>query len=475
MKRILIVEDETIEREFVNDIIQRHFSNDFELINSDNSFHALDIVRERDIQIVFMDINIPGTNGLVLLEQIKAIQPNIISYIITSYSRFEYAHQAIKLDVQDYILKPTTKEVIFNLLTELKENTPTMNQKQQNYYTNQRVKTLLYHILSQESFEVLKDEIKNLDIVINDLKLYIIYNVLATELHAIEELFDIYSIKQSIQEFGPLTLIFFEDPPEKLDRIESHLEKSTYHLCTFRKNYTMEYQESLQLLVQELLPQLKISSLTLDNVHHDVQRLNSYSEYLIYLNFITLTLFSYPNKEVIKYLTLLESIFHSLNPFISYSYTSKPTIANTYGKRNRFIELQMILNLILEPYFISLNVNHRSSNETIILKSTQFIKNHYTENISLDDLAEYLSLSTYHVSKVLNSKDNNSFTEILNRIRIEEAKNRLLTNDSIKEIAYGVGYRSTSYFSRVFKKYVGLSPKQYKYNIALNYENDFSK
>lgn len=93
----------------------------------------------------------------------------------------------------------------------------------------------------------------------------------------------------------------------------------------------------------------------------------------------------------------------------------------------------------------------------------QYIREHYTEHISLSDVAESVYVSPWHLSKLINGCLGQSFFDIVNGMRIAEAK-ELLMDPSLKvhEIALKIGYSDVAHFSKNFKKAVGVSPMEYR-------------
>ncbi|MFR5748436.1 MAG: response regulator, partial [Thomasclavelia spiroformis] len=61
-------------------------------------------------------INLPGINGLETIASAKKINKDIVSLVLTSYNYFEYAKEAIKLGVEDFIIKPVSNEKMFNAI-----------------------------------------------------------------------------------------------------------------------------------------------------------------------------------------------------------------------------------------------------------------------------------------------------------------------------------------------------------------------
>jgi len=98
-----------------------------------------------------------------------------------------------------------------------------------------------------------------------------------------------------------------------------------------------------------------------------------------------------------------------------------------------------------------------------IYKSIQYLNDHYTEKVSLDDVAGEVYLSPAYFSKIFKEDMNISFKNYLNTLRIDKSKS-LLSNTEIPliEIAGLVGYEDQSYFSKVFKKLAGISPGKYR-------------
>ena len=95
-----------------------------------------------------------------------------------------------------------------------------------------------------------------------------------------------------------------------------------------------------------------------------------------------------------------------------------------------------------------------------------YMKNHYADrDISLNNMAEYFSVSSSTMAKLVKKRCGMNFSEYLNQLRIEAAEKLLLKTElSINDISLMVGYSSQHYFSRIFKKYKGMSPENYRKN-----------
>lgn len=102
----------------------------------------------------------------------------------------------------------------------------------------------------------------------------------------------------------------------------------------------------------------------------------------------------------------------------------------------------------------------------IVKNAMTYIREHYKEKLTLSEVAEKTYVSQWHLSKLLNGHMEQSFSEILNTVRIEEAK-ILLENPALRigDIADEVGFLDMAHFSRVFKKICGISANEYRNQI----------
>ncbi|NMA66021.1 MAG: helix-turn-helix domain-containing protein [Clostridiaceae bacterium] len=110
-------------------------------------------------------------------------------------------------------------------------------------------------------------------------------------------------------------------------------------------------------------------------------------------------------------------------------------------------------------------LTENSSQKSIIVKAKRFIQSHFIEDISLNTVADHLSLSPGYLSILFKKETGQNFIDYLIELRMEKAKELLRTTElKIYEISKKVGYENIYYFSRIFSKVVGVSPKQYQNN-----------
>lgn len=107
------------------------------------------------------------------------------------------------------------------------------------------------------------------------------------------------------------------------------------------------------------------------------------------------------------------------------------------------------------------------ANSFIVDNAMAYIAEHYKERLKLVDVADQIYVSQWHLSKLLNKRTGQNFSEILNGVRVEKAT-QLLRDPSyrISDIADEVGFQDLAHFSRVFKKIKGVSANEYRNNLT---------
>ncbi|MCX7773879.1 MAG: response regulator [Clostridia bacterium] len=106
--------------------------------------------------------------------------------------------------------------------------------------------------------------------------------------------------------------------------------------------------------------------------------------------------------------------------------------------------------------------NHKSM-KLLLKNAVEYLKEHYQEPLTLNDVADKLYVSTFYLSRMFKKELCKNFVDYLNEIRIEKAK-ELLKDIRYKtyEVADAIGINDPHYFSKLFKKYVGVTPTEYK-------------
>lgn len=110
MIKILIADDEGYERDILAEILDKRFGREAELRMAENGRLTVDTAALWAADVVLMDIEMPGINGIDAARQILEQLPACKIIFITAYSLFSYAHEAVKLGACDYILKPVNPD-----------------------------------------------------------------------------------------------------------------------------------------------------------------------------------------------------------------------------------------------------------------------------------------------------------------------------------------------------------------------------
>lgn len=154
-----------------------------------------------------------------------------------------------------------------------------------------------------------------------------------------------------------------------------------------------------------------------------------------------------------------QSIKDMLGDIINDLGTNPDSIDQLYSIGTLYILLSRI-----QKYIVNNNLsteNHKK--QTVIEQVTNFIESNYHMQLNENVLCEYINYSRSYLSRVFKTGTGYTIPEYINNVRIKHAKQLLdETELSIQEIAISVGFPDAFYFSKIFKKYSGLSPSMYK-------------
>jgi len=104
----------------------------------------------------------------------------------------------------------------------------------------------------------------------------------------------------------------------------------------------------------------------------------------------------------------------------------------------------------------------QTGNKKVVEKAKKYINENFRENVTLKDVADFVSMNSSYFSELFKSETGTNFIDFLTEIRINTAKDLLENSEiKVKEIGYLIGYENNTYFNRVFKKRVGVTPSEY--------------
>lgn len=133
----------------------------------------------------------------------------------------------------------------------------------------------------------------------------------------------------------------------------------------------------------------------------------------------------------------------------------------------RFEELCAWIVKVLDTFLDVAAENRDMKNAKVIQDAVEYITTNYNRELTLDEVASTAHVSPYYLSHLFRSELDCTFVEYMTKCRIENAK-RLMkgTNLTLTEICDEVGYKDSSYFSKVFKKTEGVIPSKYRQHLA---------
>ncbi|MCL2831625.1 MAG: AraC family transcriptional regulator, partial [Treponema sp.] len=165
---------------------------------------------------------------------------------------------------------------------------------------------------------------------------------------------------------------------------------------------------------------------------------------------------------------IFESIlsFSQINPKIAQTLSQKPYISDfsrtgNLAEKGRWLKsfYSEIISITLDPE------NNPGLLKNKIRGACEYIRENYTRLITLDDIAQKVNLNPSYFSTVFKAQTGLTFTDYINKMRIDEAKSLLKTGESISGISAAIGYVSVNQLNRFFKKYEKITPAQYRENL----------
>ena len=119
--------------------------------------------------------------------------------------------------------------------------------------------------------------------------------------------------------------------------------------------------------------------------------------------------------------------------------------------------------LIYKETELYMNYDKMSERDYVYSHMIAYINEHYREDITLSDISDFCHYSKSYISHMFKHKNGKSISEYVNFLRINQGKKLLKSTDKqIKYIAFEIGFSDSNYFTNIFKKETGLSPKEYR-------------
>jgi two-component system response regulator YesN len=143
MLNLLIADDEELERRAVKNIIGKSFEGQFNIFEAKNGRQAIEAADREKPEIIIMDIKMPGIDGIEAIKEISKFLGESYFIVLSAYDYFNYAKEAMKCGVKDYVLKPLKKDELVNKIKEaayyIEKN---KNKRKEEIEIKERLKTI---------------------------------------------------------------------------------------------------------------------------------------------------------------------------------------------------------------------------------------------------------------------------------------------------------------------------------------------
>ena len=535
MLKVFLVEDETIIREGLRDIIPWQQYGYILVGDAGDGEQALPMIRETRPDVLITDIKMPFMDGLALSSLVNKELPGTKIIIISGYDDFEYARQAIRIGVEQYLLKPITKATLTATLSEVREKIENERQAE-DYLEKFRSEVQEYEQFSRRRFfeQVVTGQLSVGEIYEKAGTLGIAieaqcYNLI---LYSVQERSDLsgfsgenadpaVQIRDALTRFfsgAPEYLMFrwnlmtyavlLKGEREKMDTLLQHCidtiwaqarpyegqvewyvavgEKTerlsglaecfemlshTYSCRHLMREHVLTRQNTEEFTGGE--DESRLKNLDMAKIDPAVVRgflQNGTKEELadFVQEYVGGLYEAAASKMFCQYLMLnvrftaiayLESLGLKQEAFAE----ELPAVSPS-GMQIKREELGTYIRTVLDRALELRDRRSSSQGKDMIRQAVEYINGHYTdENLSLKEVAGYTNVSANYFSAVFSQEMQQTFVEYLTKKRMERAKELLRQGDKRSaEIAAEVGYKDPHYFSFVFRKTQGCTPRDYR-------------
>ena len=422
MYTILVVDDEPLAQVGIKSMLQRFFNGEIqEIQTAANGSEALDILDKKTIDIVIADIKMPVMNGLELLQESRRRFGDLPVFImLTAYEDFEMARQALKEQAIDYIVKielnrQTLESALtkaFTAVDQIRKNrsgadVPVSSSRQN--FQQQFLLRLFNRQISDREAAVRRARELGISL---DYDRYIV---------AFGEILPMVSGSQGGVSDDYLTL------------------------------YTSCINMTLEIIRRTVYAQ----SISIDISH-----------LALLFSFTSARSVADTLSEIESALSTAHDMIHnyfsaSINFGIGTAVNDCMNIPDSFDEARKACSQADDLQPVLR--YSRLAESNRNAGKDRLIKDVQdYIDSHIADKLTLSEVAEQFGLSASYFSVLFKQQTGVGFSDYVTTQRIEKAKQLLLSGDvKIYEAAEALGFESAFYFSKVFKKKEGCSPKEF--------------
>ena len=509
MISVLICDDEKSIREgltYILDWEDMGFEIAGEAANGDEAFSKIISLQPG---LVLMDMRMPGMEGIEVIKKVRDKGFNGKFVIISGFSDFAYAKEAIKLGVESYITKPVDEDELKAAVLKIKDETDLEDRNKvvlDNYKSKARnviLEDLLCNRLEEGGvfadlgldasvyqvviYENYSSRVETTDYSFADLmrvtnkdnNSYEMLNVDSMDVIVLKGKFSMDRFRDFLKHYeetppqpgSPLDNIFLAYGRPVENPADLHLSFEDVKTLIKRRFFCMQGQHTLG---YEELPNFSegLSEISKGSLYEYAKSL---SDYLLSFNRTKVAetlydleqyLFSVSSgQEEIKlfmadlYFQIKEKL-NATYPDLSIPFPANSEVLTIIDSKNYLYEMVQFLS---EQFEMIMSATGTTSRDTLFDDIVYYIQHNYKTNLKLETIAPLFGYNSAYLGKIFSKNVGENFNSYVDHIRIEQSK-RLLSEDKLKvyEIAEAVGYKNVDYFHKKFKKYEGLSPAEYR-------------
>jgi YesN/AraC family two-component response regulator len=513
---VVIVEDEKEILNGMNEVIGELRDLIDQVHAFDNGEEALQYINVHKPNMIITDIVLPRTSGLEMIEQIvsKGYHPKIV--IVSGYNNFEYAQRGIKLGVHDYILKPFDKQQFHTVVVGMVD--AILEERQQLQRRDPAASALGAKTLRDKFLHGLCMKMTALhEHVYHRLKFWSLdwlavtdYSVLAIDVAGLSDRslaemetdltsFAIGNIVDEIIRDYPPSVLFRNARNQwclitgtaELDRLTDEIAEkvATYHKVTVRigissttggvQSLAAAYEQATRALQMCILSKKAVKQYYVSLDLREGETENHAERIALCIMALDMSGIAAAVDTMIKELALrnrahdirelsrvclecLAELHASLSQRFASSLHHVPLeLWEALDQCDSFESLRACIVDYLQQLARKISSTH---SHFMIEKAKRLIDSNYAENITLQGIAETLSVHPVWLSQLFKRECQINFVDYLADVRIEHAKWLLRESDlKIYEIVRAVGYQDLQHFGQIFKKKTGLSPKEFRF------------
>ncbi len=525
--KLLVVDDELPMRSYLKTLVDWE-SHGYTLLEAENGAVAVELMQQQPVDLLLLDITMPVMDGLAVLEWITNNSYPCVVTLLTCHDEFCYAKKAIQHGCFDHVLKDEmSSESIFELVTRMR-NELSEDAKQKQYYSELEVMAQRKHRIEMQrafvywltadasagsgSYKYLQEnllcDVQQSKFLCFGLTLRNYQEVLSryTDSNVVQftavfdgvmrELLEDYSFFYCMPSDGVYCFVLWFDKSQssaellvRIDKLLSRIDTSFRTILNISTVllYTMPYLELVQTkpFWDKLCSGMSLgffdSSLQvlfLGDCVNDEESINTLlSSFSARLNDaldsrnavqIDLCLQDFAKEVQQTLICVPPDMFFKCcaNVLVKFLFAqgSSQKIPNSLFMCDTFVSFcEQLLNFC-KPFCLE---ESNQNKKATVRKCLLLIQQHFSEDISLDWLAERLYMNPSYLSRVFSEEMQQPFVTYLNHYRIEQAKHLIRTgNLKLYEIAERCGFSSAIVFSTIFKKITDQTPTQYKSSLG---------